>query len=335
MTGTDNARPTTLRKVRDYVVVVGHGRSGTNLALDLFDCDLTTHCRNEVNELVGTSFTGLGDNMFLGDRPVDFIPKWVAAVEQAGRSNGVRDRFVIHKSHFRSRVRAKLGQTLVARTSLRDLVIRRKYKDAEEWPCPNSYYDLGALEQAVPILKILLSPAWIIEAHFKVPEQKVVHVIRRPEGFIQSWWSRYVMEISLSPEEIYCENLPSLQHIFKYFGTDQQVKQEYSLYNLVVSELWRWRYVNEVLLDKLTPSSRYTPVAYEDLMGNKLLHAEKLFDFASLNMTHSIRETIKQSSNTVFKPRTKDGLDSQLVADAIFEVMAGSVWRNALLRSEE
>ena len=76
-----------------HVLVVGHGRSGTNMVLDLLDCHRMSFCRNEPNELHGTAFTGLGDAMFGDPVPEDFAARWQRAVIRTARSNGARDRF--------------------------------------------------------------------------------------------------------------------------------------------------------------------------------------------------------------------------------------------------
>ena len=87
-----------------YILIAGHGRSGTNLALDLLDCHRSTFCRNEPNEVIGSSFTQLGDSMFPHDTPDDFDDQWHRAVTTAKRSSGARDRFGIQKDYFRSPV---------------------------------------------------------------------------------------------------------------------------------------------------------------------------------------------------------------------------------------
>ena len=310
-----------------HVLVVGHGRSGTNMVLDLFDCHRMTFCRNEPNELHGAAFTGLGDAMFGDPEPSDFAARWQQAVAQSIRSNGARDRFGTDKDYFRSDLHARLGQAVMSRARLRArLLPRQDGRTVEEWPCPGLYYDHEALARALPVLKILLAPAWTRRAHDLGGTQRVVHVIRRPEGFVQSWWSRYVTGIGGGPEQVFADNLPSLRRILQHFGRAGEMPQGYSLRALLVSELWRWRYMNEMLADGLSGSERYLPVPYEAVMAERTAWAEKIYAFAGLEMTAAARAQVTGMRNTLFGQRKPDGLEPGLVAAAVDEITADSAW---------
>ncbi|MGC3940443.1 hypothetical protein ACOTTU_21795 [Roseobacter sp. EG26] len=302
------------------------------MVLDLFDYHRNTFCRNEPNELVGTAFTGLGDNMFPEPRAGDFDARWRQAIAHTIRANGARDRFGTEKDYFRAPWRAHLGQSLMSRQKFRARVLPRPQGQlVEEWPCPALYYDAAAQARALPVLKILLSPAWVLKAHDLIDTQLVVHVIRRPQGFAQSWWSRYVTGIGGGPEKVFADNQPSLIRILQHFGREEEMPSHYSLADLVVSELWRWRYMNEVLLDQMSGSDRYLTLAYEDVMHNKLPWAEKLYGFAGLEMTPACRQSISSMQNTLFKARKSDGLDPKMVEEAVAQVIGDSPFRDKLL----
>lgn len=310
-----------------HVLVVGHGRSGTNMVLDLFDCHRMTFCRNEPNELHGSAFTGLGDPMFGDPAPADFTARWHDAVARTIRANGARDRFGTDKAYFRSVLRARLGQAVMSRGRIRaQLLPRQDGATVEEWPCPAFYYDGAALARALPVLKILLAPAWTLRAHDLFDTQRVVHVIRPPESFVQSWWSRYVTGIGGGPEQVFADNQPSLRRILVHFGRAAEMPQGYSLRALVVSELWRWRYMNEVLAERLSASERYLPVPYEAVMADRLAWAEKIYAFAGLEMTEETRAQVTGMRNTLFGQRKPDGLEPDLVAAAMDEITADSAW---------
>lgn len=319
-------------ELQKHILVVGHGRSGTNMVLDLLDCHPDTFCRNEPNELVGTAFTDLGDAMFPEPDRAGFEANWRRSIARTIRASGARDRFVTDKDYFRSDWRARIGQSLMSRGKIRACLLPRSGgKVVEEWPCPGLYYDSAAQARALPVLKILLCPAWTLRAHDLIPSQHVVHVVRRPQGFIQSWWGRYVTGIGGGPEKVFADNQPSLIRILKYFGHTQDMAPAYSLEALVASELWRWRYVNEVMLAQLSGSPRYLKLAYEEVMADKLHWAKNIYGFAGLEMTPASRHAVKTMENTLFGARKPDGLDPALVADAIEQVMAGSQWRTQLL----
>lgn len=319
-------------ELQKHVIIVGHGRSGTNMVLDIFDCHRNTFCRNEPNELVGSAFTDLGSSMFLELEPDAFNENWHKAITETIRASGVRDRFPSDKDYFHSVVHARIGQSLMSRSKIRACILPRSAgAGPEEWPCPSLYYDHTSLAHALPILKILLTPAWVIRAHHLIETQKVVHVVRSPQGFLQSWWSRYVTYADGGPEKVFADNQPSLAKILQYFGQEDQMPRQYSLLNLIVSELWRWRYVNEIMMTELSGSPRYLRLRYESVVREKLYWMEEIYRFAGLEPTPDCRLSVKAMENTLFKERKSDGLDSVLVDMAIEEVMADSPWRAELL----
>lgn len=310
-----------------HVLVVGHGRSGTNMVLDLFDCHRMTFCRNEPNELTGSAFTGLGDPMFGDPAPSDFATRWHDAVARTIRASGARDRFGTDKDYFRSDLRARLGQAVMSRTRLRvRLLPRQDGVPVEEWPCPGLYYDREALARALPVLKILLAPAWTRHAHDLFETQRVVHVVRPPGAFAQSWWSRYVTGIGGGPEQVFADNQPSLARILAHFGRAEEMPQGYSLRALLISELWRWRYMNEVLAKALSGSERYLIVPYQSVMKERTLWAKKIYGFAGLEMPQDAQQKVAAMQNTLFAKRKPDGLEPDLIAEAVEEVMTDSAW---------
>ncbi len=194
----------------------------------------------------------------------------------------------------------------------------------EEWSASPLFYDHAALRSAYPILKILLAPAWVTLTHTHDKSQKVLHVLRPPEGFVQSWFSRYVIEKGGGPEQVFKDNLPSLQVILEQFERTSDFPNSFSTFNLVVSELWRWRYMNELLIERLCDSSRYMLITYQDLMTERVASAERIFTFAGLQMNDASRHAIEAMQNTLFAKRQSDGLDPVLVSDAIAQVLGES-----------
>lgn len=313
-------------ELQKHVTIVGHGRSGTNLALDLFDCHRNTFCRNEPNELAGTGFDALGDAFFAQPEVPDFPARWQAAVTKTIRSCGVRDRFGPDKIYFRSSLRTRIGQEVMSRATLRAPLL---FGSGEEWPCPGFYYDKPAQARALPVLKILLTPAWILQAHDAFPTQHIVHVVRPPAGFIQSWWNRYVTGIGGGPEKVFADNQPSVQRILAHFGREE-MPATYSQQGLLVSELWRWRYMNELLLESLHGDPRYLLAPYADLTQNRLSWAERLYDFAGLEMDDAARAKIASMENTLFGARKTDAVDPALIAEATEQVLSDSPWAEML-----
>jgi len=57
---------------RKYVIVTGHGRSGSNLILDMLDCHEATFCRNESNKLKSSKLSRLPTPLLAEDLDSDF-----------------------------------------------------------------------------------------------------------------------------------------------------------------------------------------------------------------------------------------------------------------------
>lgn len=318
-------------QIPEYTLVVGHGRSGTNMVLDMLDCHTNTFCRNEPNELVGTAFRDLGDGMFLESQPADFETQWARAVAQTSVSCGHRDRPMVNKTYLRQFPGTGVAQYMMNRPKFRWFFMPRQGgKPVEQWNAPRFYMDRTQLSQALPVFKVLLCPAWAIKAHKICPGQRIVHVIRQPQDFIQSWWSRYVRRMDLPPEQVFMDNLPSVTRIQAHFGRANEGTQDYSMKNLLISELWRWRYVNEVMVQHLGGSDRYLQVGYESAMADQPAWAEKVFAFAGLEMTETSRQAVAGMRNILFKERQPDGLDPALVEEAVHHILSDSILRDQL-----
>lgn len=266
------------------------------------------------------------------DPPVDgFEARWRAAIAQTIRSCGARDRFGTDKTYFRSDLRAGIGQALLSRRRVRALILpKTQGRPTEEWPAPSLYFDRTALGRALPVLKILLAPGWVLQAHDVIPEQRVVHMVRPPQDFVQSWWSRYVTGIGGGPEKVFADNQPSVRRILRHFGREPEMPRHYRPEALVASELWRWRYVNEVMLERLSGTPRYIRLTYDSVIEDRLHWAETLYRFAGLDMSPDSRQAIDGLQNTLFGKRKSDGLDAQMVAHEVARVLDQSPWRSAL-----
>jgi len=105
---------------RKYVVITGHGRSGSNLLLDMMDCHEATFCRNEPNELKLSRLSGLPNPLMPEALPADFSCQFSAALEEAAVCNGARDRVRhSHKQYARGHVLGGLSGVFMSRGKLR------------------------------------------------------------------------------------------------------------------------------------------------------------------------------------------------------------------------
>jgi hypothetical protein len=63
-----------------------------------------------------------------------------------------------------------------------------------EWRLPRWLGSRRALREARPVLKLVQVPAWGTWVLRNRPGTRVLHIVRRPAGFLNSWRNRYLDE---------------------------------------------------------------------------------------------------------------------------------------------
>ncbi|MBI1366421.1 MAG: hypothetical protein GC153_10775 [Alphaproteobacteria bacterium] len=308
-----------------YIVIIGHGRSGSNRLLDAFDKHPATLCRNEPNETLHNPFSGLrpGFSPLGSDR--DFIDAWRRAIATASREVSNRDRIGVTAKNFApSRIRRLVAQHCLSRASLRRLLgLAAPPLLREQWPASLLYADPRLLNEAIPVFKILLNQGWILDAYHDEHTMKVVHNIRAPKAFLVSWYRRYAAVAG--QERVYRENLATLESILPHFGETSKRMGAFSRELLFESELWRWRYVNEIPYVALQGAPRYTVALYESFEKNPADETRRLFDFAGLSFTSEIGHGILNMKNRLFHPQPSPRDDQYNFLDSIIDrVLKGS-----------
>lgn len=315
-----------------HVIITGHGRSGTNLVLDLLDCSSTTICRNEPNEVTRSSFRNLKDGFFPPDNPEEDAPEFGRVLAASKERMSPRDRFPVdYKRHYRNRFGLKRFLDIRGRRpGRRALALLRGADYSEEWAIPHVFYDIDAFKAALPVYKILLWSGRIAASHDVLTGQKVIHVVREPRSFIMSWYARYVVAVHGGEQKVFYDNMRSAQDISRHYGHDPIDMRAFSVPGLIESELWRWRYVNEHLYDALKGSPRYLPVTYATVMSSKPEAARNMAAFCGLDYDPAFEKRVRGNENTLFAKRQDPILDRNMVDDLIATVMEGSTLTSLL-----
>jgi hypothetical protein len=306
-----------------HVVVTGHGRSGTNLVLDLLDASANTICRNEANEIPDACLNRLEPGYFPPETQ-DAEVFWALLNDSIYyRSN--RDRFRYwHKNFYRQTLLQSTYLNMLQHSHLRKAL--HPLTAGKEWKLPDGIYNRQAVAAAVAVHKILLWPGRLLSAHEALDKLKLIHVIREPEGFLQSWYGRYVLHHPNGGEQVFADNRSSVVRIMSCFGRDAETLYAggYTLKALLESEMWRWRYANEVMFDALSGSQRYLLVTYADAVHRKSEVAEKLANFCGVQFDEGMRKRIGQNENTLFANRKQHLLDPTLVDEVSHRVLESS-----------
>ena len=75
----------------DLVLIVGHGRSGTNWLLEMLDLSSRTHCRNEPNVIRDSPLTAIHAELIDPSNDAELDEHWDSAVAWAAERQGERD----------------------------------------------------------------------------------------------------------------------------------------------------------------------------------------------------------------------------------------------------
>ena len=306
------------------VIITGHGRSGSNRVLDLFDCSAVTLCRNEPNEVPGSALAGLPDGFFFEDRGPDFEDALLDALAVAARSFSTRDRIgTSPKAWVPAWQRRVVGRGLLARGRLRGLLAPVAPGLAREEVTPGMLYGGARLDGAVPVFKILLSQGWLCGLLEARADFRVVHNIRDPHGFARSWWTRY-----LGPRDrarVFAECMVSVPRVLEELGGVPGDLSRPTDEALVEAEMWRWRYANEPLFVRYGDHPRYRHVLYAEASRDAGALARSLFAFAGLPYGAEERGRVLSMTNTMFATRPDVApLDDAVLERVVQRVMDGS-----------
>lgn len=300
------------------------------MLLDLLDQHEDTLCRNEPN--AGGVIGALPKTPFEDDLDDSFMESWRQAIASARLRQSGRDRFAVaHKSYLRAAPLSRPGLKIIGSRTARSALGRvfPAYRQFE-WPMPGWIYDHSKLPAAFPIFKMGV-PGWVLKVHAAEPGQQILHIVREPAGFLQSWWNRYVLTRAGGPEAVFAESLRDLDGILTRLGKEPGQFTDYSKEALIEAQLWRWRYANETVLASLGSSPRYHLVRYREARQEPVATARRLYAALGLSFTDTHARRIAGLKQTLFTTPHSEKLDAGLVDEMVGKVMKDSPCREMLL----
>jgi hypothetical protein len=316
-----------MTQTRPYVVIAGSGRSGTNRLLDAFELHPETVCRSEPEEMIGGDFEILPGAHRpedpLGD---DFDARWAQAVGRARRRQSARDRIdALHKSYYPNRPLAHPVQKLLARRRVRRDMLGKVFPGLRgmEWDRPMFCTDAAALDASLLVLKVR-PPAWLLRTHAGDLDQIVIHQIRDPRAFLNSWYNRWVEQRGGGAERVYRANMTVLPDMLADFGESADRFAEYSEQNLIESQVWLWRHLNEMLHAGLKASPRYRMVNYDAFGRDPRGAIHDLFTLSGRDAPETALNEAERMENTLFHKGHGRKLDPDLCERALARALEGS-----------
>jgi len=292
------------------IVLTGHGRSGTNWLLDLLNASPHTHCRNEPDEIRGSLFSRLPPPETVPTDESSMRGRWEEAINWAGARMGERDHPIRVRKAFIWPFWSRLGLPafLFKRKSRHCLAILDPSLRNPEWQLP---WWLGSREQlarAVTVLKLVMTPGWIVWLLREGPPTAVVHVVRHPGGFLNSWRNRYLARKDYG--EVLAANLSRLERVRKSDVEWARRLPEPQGMSAEEAELWYWLYATEVIHAAGVGAPQYRLVIYEQLVVDTVGVTRKLYSACGLPWTDSVESRIRRF--LMGNPQTADAWKKKL-----------------------
>lgn len=306
------------------IVIAGKGRSGSNRLLDILDASSRTVCRNEVNSIAGGEFNQIGSKLFADNFDDARKAQLQTAIDNAKKRRSGGDRFTQADKAFLT----WLGKNALSPMS--KSALRRRLHSLglmhrpTEWEVPTAFVNTQKLSEASLVLKLNSSPIWTAEIAHKDPRSRIVHNIRNPYDFLQSWYNRFIVGKGrgFRPFE---KRIADVPRILEYFGREDADRLMHSeTENLVEVELWRWRYANELFLELSSLEEQYLRVTYDEVENDRMATAENLYRFAGLPFDRAAEARVTAMQNVLFKKSHQTKLDQDFCKNLVERVLSDS-----------
>lgn len=305
-----------------YALISGLGRSGSNRILDILDTSDITSCRNEANEVCGSEFYGIGGELFPAELEECHIRKLQEAISRSNLRRSRRDRLTLREKSY-ANILARQFSVLTSKSKIRrGLRLARIISNEHEWDLPPWTLNKDISYTAVPVLKLNSCPAWATGLVNTDRNCYIVHNIRDPFDYLQSWYNRFI--INRAGFRSFQSNFSDIPKILEYFDRDDAERlKEPTLENLVEVEIWRWRYVNELLFSA-SSSERYMQIHYSDVENRPVEEAAKMFCFLSIPFGSAERLRVGSLKNKLFQNPHASKLEKGLCEKLLDRVLEES-----------
>ena len=280
---------------RQYILVTGNGRSGTNWMLDMLNQSALTHCRNEPNLIPTSPLHPITEFCEITKKKPDIADIWDAGAAWTAVNIGERDPYLTTNKKFLYPI---IGSPKLKNFSLR--LKRNKYVRTlipwlrqSEWPLPLWAGNRNKFQQAIPVFKIINQDPrniiWLLENRSDV---SMVHIIRHPAGRLYSWLTRYVP--TKNTNDLLSINKSRLHNLNKIDPEWSENIDNIDNMSLIEAEVWLWRYTNEKIHQLGRQHTHYKCVIYEELIQDPLEVAENIYDFCNIPFNNEIKEKISK-----------------------------------------
>ncbi len=199
----------------------------------------------------------------------------------------------------------------------------RLVRHENEWRFPAICIKEAELAAARPVLKLNSCPAWTAALARADENCLIVHNMRDPIDYLQSWYNRLIL--ARAGTSCFEANFGDVPRILGHFGRDDAERlRNPSQENLVEVELWRWRYINESIADLASLPGQYFRVTYDRLESDIEGVVHRLYAFAGLALDDRTLSRILGLKNELFREPHREKLDRNLCDRLAARVLEGS-----------
>jgi hypothetical protein len=181
----------------------------------------------------------------------------------------------------------------------------------------------------VPVLKLTIVPGWIVWVLQNRPAAQVLHIVRDPGGFLNSYIKRW-LSLQADLEEVTHVNRNILSQIAAHEPDWAERFGNIEGMSLLESELWYWVYCSETIHKAGEGNPRYQLILYGNLVRDPVETSRSLYQDCGLEWDDSIEQAIRRSSQRSGEIATawQHALDAEQIAlvERILEQSAMRTW---------
>lgn len=241
-----------------------------------------THCRNEPIAYPDSSLARLPSQITGLDRIDMDAAAWDEAVEWTAARMGQRDPpNALPKTYIWDGWR-RLGVLRVVKSRRARRVLSRVLPSLSdsEWLPPRWLIKPQAFRRALPVFQLHGLLVWILWVLEDRADVHVLHLIRHPGGFLNSWMNRF---LRLAPYDTVVHG--SRERLRAIAEGDPQWREWVGPIDPMTvqeTELWFWRYHNELIYNAGRGAPNYRLLVYEQLVENSEEHMRGVYAWSGL-----------------------------------------------------
>ena len=313
---------------RPYVLLVGHGSSGTKRMFNLLHQSRETHCRWGPHSLRDSAFKGLpSEHAFVAADEDVMDARWDAAITWISERFSLEEKDglpVPPKRYLRPTMR-RLFMSVVTPKRMRSILTRVvPMLRQPDWRLPDWLGDLRQLKQAILAVRMGQVPAWTAWVLRNRPEATVVHVARHPAAYLHAWWGRFGRHQDQAV--LTRQNRDRLRKVADVHPEWSDRFGDIDRLTSVEAELWFWSYSTLTTHEAGEGRERYDLVRDEEVVEDPVAVARRTYARCGLEWTPEIEELVARKAVN-WQRRTavaRDLLDDEL-SYLVERVLRGTV----------